>query len=349
MRCVILLPDGEVHAFGERPTLGFIHNAEALIRRGEEAGQIAVFRHRAPDGVGVADGIRADALVELVGEQRVELDAEQPPLGEQRAVLLDDGKKVRDEPQLRNDDRLAEQRTAFCAANVEDIAQRGKVAERHVVLGTRERVGKACAVDVERQALFAAECADGRKLLFRVERAVLRRLGEVDHAGHDRVVAVRVVLILLEQRADLRCGDLAVLLRQREDLVAAKLDGAGLVHADVPCVRGDHALVRTEQRVDDGRVRLCAADEKVDLRVRRAAGGANFFARGRAVFVRAVTRCLRKIRFAQALQNGGMRALEIVTGKRNTMFHEKDLVSKTGLTVSDCYCRIEEIMTQTAI
>ena len=72
------------------------------------------------------------------------------------------------------------------------------------------------------------------------------------------MVAVRVVLVLIKQCADLGCGDLAVLLRQREHLVPAELDGAGLVHADVPRVRGNHTLVRAQQRVDDGRVRLCA-------------------------------------------------------------------------------------------
>ena len=157
VRLVVLLPDGEVHVLGERPTLGLFDDAEALVRRGGEAGQVAVFRHRAPDGVGVADGIRADALVEPIGKQRVELEAEQPPLGEQRAVLLDDGEKVRNESRLRNDDRLAEQRAAFRAADVEDIAQRGKVAQRYVVLRTGERIGKACAVDIKRQsALMAA-------------------------------------------------------------------------------------------------------------------------------------------------------------------------------------------------
>ena len=103
----------------------------------------------------------------------------------------------------------------------------------------------------------------------------------------------------------------------------AELDGAGLVHADVPRVRGDHTLVRAQQRVDDGRVRLCAADKEVKLRVRRAASGADFLSRGFAVFIRAVTGGLRKIRFAQALQDGGMRALKIVAGKRKTMLHEK--------------------------
>ena len=323
MRFVILLPDGEVHTLGELFALLLTDDAEALVRRGGETGQIAVFRHRAPDSVGVANGVFTDALVEPIGKERVELDAEQPPLGEQRAVLLDDGEKVRNEPWLGNDDRLAEQRAAFRAADAENVAQRGKVAQCHVVFRTGERVGKARAVNIERQALFAAERADGRELLSGIERAVLRRLGEVDHPGHDRVVAVRVVLVLIKQCADLGCGDLAVLLRQREHLVPTELDGAGLVHADVPRVRGDHTLVRAQQRVDDGRVRLCAADKEVNLRVRRAASGADLLARGFAVFIRAVTGGLRKIRFAQALQDSGMRALEIITGKRKTMLHEK--------------------------
>ena len=198
MRLVILLPDGEVHALGELFALLLTDDAEALVRRGGETGQIAVFHHRAPDSVGVANGVCADALVEPIGKERVELDAEQPSLGEQRAVLLDDGEKVWNEPRLGNDDRLAEQRAAFRAADVENVAQRGKVAQCHVVFRTGERVGKARAVNIERQTLFAAERADGRELLSGIERTVLRRLGDVDHPGHDRVVAVRVVLVLIK-------------------------------------------------------------------------------------------------------------------------------------------------------
>ena len=81
----------------------------------------------------------------------------------------------------------------------------------------------------------------------------------------------------------------------------AELDGAGLVHADVPRVSGDHTLVRAQQRVDDGRVRLCAADKKVDLRVRRAAGGADFGAGRSAAVVCAVARHLSEIRLDETL------------------------------------------------
>ena len=119
-----------------------------------------------------------DALNNVLDEQDKKIEKAQ----ETRELL----KMQREETLLKDTDIYA----AF--------AQRGKVAQCHVVFRTGERVGKARAVDIERQALFAAERADGRKLLSGIERTVLRRLGEVDHPGHDRVVAVRVVLVLIK-------------------------------------------------------------------------------------------------------------------------------------------------------
>ena len=53
-----------------------------------------------------------------------------------------------------------------------------------------------------------------------------------------------------------------------EDLVAAALDDAGLVHVDMAGVGGDDALPEQEDRVDDGGVRLGAADQEAHVRVR---------------------------------------------------------------------------------
>ena len=57
---------------------------------------------------------------------------------------------------------------------------------------------------------------------------------EIDHAGHDHVVVVGVVLVFVQKRPDLVCTDLSVVVRQRQDFVSAELDRTGLVYADVP-------------------------------------------------------------------------------------------------------------------
>ena len=82
---------------------------------------------------------------------------------------------------------------------------------------------------------------------------------EIDHAGHDHVVVVGVVLVFVQKRPDLVCTDLSVVVRQRQDFVSAELDRTGLVYADVPGACGDHALIAFQHGVDHRGVCLRAA------------------------------------------------------------------------------------------
>ena len=73
---------------------------------------------------------------------------------------------------------------------------------------------------------------------------------EIDHAGHDHVVVVRVILILLQKRSNLTGADFSVMVRQGQHFMPAKLDRTGLVYADVPGACGDHALIAFQHGVD---------------------------------------------------------------------------------------------------
>ena len=88
---------------------------------------------------------------------------------------------------------------------------------------------------------------------------------EIDHAGHDHVVVVGVVLILVQQCLNLSSTDFSVVVRQRQDFVSAELDCTGLVYADVPGACGDHALIAFQHGVDHRGVCLRAANQKEDL------------------------------------------------------------------------------------
>ena len=82
---------------------------------------------------------------------------------------------------------------------------------------------------------------------------------KVDHAGHDHMVMVRVILILLQKRSNLTGADFSVMVRQGQHFMPAKLDRTGLVYADVPGACGDHALIAFQHGVDHRGVRLRAA------------------------------------------------------------------------------------------
>lgn len=71
------------------------HDDKDLIRRrGEEKLVMMCFQGFA-DPVSRFDGRAADLLIQMIREQRIKLQAEQPALGEQGTMLLDDGKEMR--------------------------------------------------------------------------------------------------------------------------------------------------------------------------------------------------------------------------------------------------------------
>ena len=109
--------------------------------------------------------------------------------------------------------------------------------------------------------------------------------------------------------------DLAVHGRGVEDLVAAALDDAGLVHVDMAGVRRDDPLPRQEDRVDDGRIRLRAAHQEVHVGVGSLAGLANQVAGALAVLVGAIAAGLLHVGGDEGIQHPGVRAFLVVTGE----------------------------------
>ena len=97
--------------------------------------------------------------------------------------------------------------------------------------------------------------------------------------------------------------------------MAAALDDAGLVHVDMAGVGSDDALPGQEDRVDDGRVRLRAADQEVHVGVGGLAGLANQVAGTLAVLVGTVARGLFHVGGDEGIKHPGVRTLLVVTGE----------------------------------
>ena len=223
------------------------------------------------------DGILANVQIEVIREQGTKLDTEQTALGQQSPVLLDDGKEMRDQRSIGNDDGLAKQGAAFRAANIENVGQARQVRQGDIVSGAGEGVGQAGTVDVERQVVAVADLADGRELGQRVQRAIFGRLRDIDHAGHDHVLAVAIVQVVFTVGSDGRSADFAKMMGERQHLVAAELNRPGLMYADMPAVCGDYSLVGAQQGVDDGGIRLRAAQQEIYGGQWAGAGCTDFF------------------------------------------------------------------------
>ena len=79
-----------------------------------------------------------------------------------------------------------------------------------------------------------------------------------------------VVVEVLQVLPDGPCVQEAALALERKHLVPRALDGARLVNVDVPALDAKDPLTRSEERLDDRRVRLGPTHEEMNLGVRDA-------------------------------------------------------------------------------
>ena len=127
-----------------------------------------------------------------------------------------------------------------------------------------------------------------------------------------------VVVIGVEggyQRPQLGGVQLAVVLRQGDDLVTGVLDGTGFVPGHMAGGSSHYALPPLQHGRDDDGVALGTAGDELHIGLRAGAGGADLLPGAGAVGVGAVAGDLFKVGLGQLLQNGGVCTLAIVVFK----------------------------------
>ena len=97
--------------------------------------------------------------------------------------------------------------------------------------------------------------------------------------------------------------------------MAATLNDAGLMHVDVAGIGGDNTLPGQKDRIDDGGVRLRAADQEVHVGVGGLAGLADQVAGALAVLVGAVAAGLFHVGGDEGVEHPGVCAFLVVTGE----------------------------------
>ena len=309
------LPDAVAHLVRQALMPGLIEGHKRQVGRRVHGDHVPRTLKGFANAGGRLDGGLADRQVEAILEKRLELHAQEAPLRQERAVLLHVGDELADRPALGDDHGLAEEGATLGAADVEDVGQARQVGQRHVVGGRGQRVGEARAIGKKLQVALATHGGELLELLQRIEGAVLGGLRNIDEGGGDHVVARAVALPRRVDAFDIGRADLAVDGGGVEDFVAAALDDAGLVHVDVAGVGGDDALPGQEDRVDDGGVRLGAADQEVHVGVGGLAGLADQVAGTLAVLVGAVSAGLLHVRGDESLEHPGVRTLLVIAGK----------------------------------
>lgn len=265
------------------------------------------------DAGGLLVGVGGKGEVEAIGEERLVLDAQQTALGQHAATLLHDVAEVLFQRGVDDDDGFAEEGALLRTAEVEDIAEACQLRQCQIARAARQAIAEARAVDEERHVVAAADVVDGREFGFAVDGAILRRHGEIDHAGLYHVLVVAVGVMAADGGLNLLGINLAAHGRESQHLVAAMLDGAGLMNIDVTVRCADDALIGTKHGGDDSRVGLRAAHEEVNIGIGSLTGSLDQFAGMGAVFVLAVAGSLHEVRSHQTLQDGWMSAFVVIT------------------------------------
>ena len=314
MAVVELLPEAELCPAFQRGQLGVFQHDEELVGGGVHKEVAALGGEALLEGVGRLDGVAADAGVEVVGEEDVELDAHEAALGQQSALLLDHGHEV-GRCAVGEDHGLAAECAHLGAADVEDVGEPGEVGQGHIGAFAHQCVAQTCAVHEEGHVVGVADGGQGLELSLAVQGAVLGGVGDIHHAGEDHVVVVRVGVEGLAEILHRGGIQLAVLLGQADDLVAGELDGTRLMTGHMAGGGGDDALPAAERGGDDDGVGLGAAGDEEDVGLGAGAGGAYLLLCAGAVGVGAVAGHLLEVRFRQLLQDGGMRTLAVVVLK----------------------------------
>ncbi len=95
----------------------------------------------------------------------------------------------------------------------------------------------------------------------------------------------------------------------------AMLDGPGLMSADMPGIRRNHALIRAQQRFYHDCIGLRSAGEKENLRFRAGAGHTDLLLGALAIAIHAIARRFFQVRLHQALQDERVRPFQIIAAK----------------------------------
>ena len=248
--------------------------------------------------------------VQAVLQQRLELDAQQPSLGQHGAPLLhvpaEMGQGVGEHQSL------PEQGAVFRAADGEAVGKGGQIRQGQVVVGGGEGGAQPGAVQIEEQAVGVAALPQGGQLRLCVEGSDLGGVGDVHQSGQHHVFRA---VVACQNGFDQSRGQLAVGTLRDTDLVAGGLDGPGLVGADVAGLGGDHRLIGLQECVDGHQIHLGPAHQKVDGRVRGRAEAADRVRRGPAVRVQAVAHSLDGVGIRQVLEDFEVGAFAVIVPK----------------------------------
>ena len=176
---VVFFPEAELGLAFQRGQLAVCQDGEHLVRGRIHIEAVALGGKALLQPVGGVDGVLADAGVEVVGEQHIELQAHQAAFGKQSALLLDHSHEV-GRGTLGEHHGFAAQGTHLGAADVEHVGELCDVGQGHVGALGHQAVAQPRAVHEQGHVVGVADGGKRFQLCPGVQGAVLRGVGDVD-------------------------------------------------------------------------------------------------------------------------------------------------------------------------
>ena len=258
--------------------------------------------------------------IQVIGKERIKLDAKQSALGQQSSMLFDGGEEVLRGRIMGEHNCLAAQCADLGSADIEAVAVIGNIRKGHISLIAHQAIAHPGPVQIQRQLIFAAYLGQGSELSLRIQRTALCRMRDIDHAGKYHVLMICIAPESFQQRNKLFRNDLSIMFGERHDLMASELNRTGFVDVDMAALCTDNALIRGQIRVDHSGIGLSTAGEEKHVSVGAGAGLTNLRLGALTEAVVAVAHFHIHIRLHKTTENFRVCTAVIVIFKRQHIY-----------------------------
>ena len=180
-------------------------NHKLLIRKALHPEWNPLFCKHLAEFHGKRIGAASCSEVEIMFQQAVELQSEQPAFGEDSAVLLHVGFETLFQCIRRDHNSLAKQRPAFRSAEIEDICESGEILKRNIILFRSQTVAKPCTVHEQIHIILAADVMNILQLLQRIQSSLFRWKREVYHLWLCQILRLAAFIVSRRARRNLFC------------------------------------------------------------------------------------------------------------------------------------------------
>ena len=177
-----------------------------------------------------------------------------------------------------------------------------------------------------------ADMTDCFQFLLIINRSILSRIGNIHHPRLNHVFRTGIIhMCLISCLNLLRCYLSFTAAWQCQYFMSCCLNCPRLMHIDMTAGSCQNSLIWPKNRTDNGRIGLCAANQKLHINILTAAGLTDQTSRLITIRIQPVSRGLIHICLYHTFQNLRMSAFCIITLKLYHCSTSKNLPRNTSV------------------